>query len=131
MDQDGEWLSKVTGAIPSAIILDERLASREGWAIMGMLKRQTVTENIPVLAYSLDTDNDQGQILELNYLHKPLKPEQLTRELERLALSQDKPQTVLVVDDDPGILAMHSRLIEQTGRQAATARNGREGAGAG
>jgi signal transduction histidine kinase/CheY-like chemotaxis protein len=126
VDKDSEWLSKITMALPSAIILDEHLAGREGWAIMGLLKRQTATENIPVLAYSLDSDNDQGQILELNYLHKPLKPDQLTRELERFALSQDNPQTVLVVDDDPGILAMHSRLIEQTGRLAVTARNGRE-----
>jgi len=30
------------------------------------------------------------------------------------------------VDDDPGILDMHSRLIEQSGRQGDDARNGRE-----
>jgi len=33
---------------------------------------------------------------------------------------------VLVVDDDPGILALHTRLVEQTGRRALTARHGRE-----
>ena len=33
---------------------------------------------------------------------------------------------MLVVDDDPAILKMHSRLIEQTGRQVLNARNGRE-----
>jgi YesN/AraC family two-component response regulator len=102
------------------------LAIREGWAIIGMLKRQNATEGVPVLAYSLDPENDQGQFLELNYLHKPLKPEQLVRELKRFRVSKDKPQTVLVVDDDPGILDLHSRLIEQTGRQVVTARNGCE-----
>jgi len=126
VDQDSEWLSKIMIGVPSAIILEEHLASREGWSIIGMLKRQTSTENIPVLAYSLDCDNDQGQLLELNYLHKPLKPEQLNKELEQLALPNDKTQTVLVVDDDPNILEMHSRLIEQTGRRAIIARNGRE-----
>jgi signal transduction histidine kinase/DNA-binding LacI/PurR family transcriptional regulator/CheY-like chemotaxis protein len=126
VDKDSEWLSKIIHAMPSAIILEEHLASREGWSIMGMLKRQPSTENTPVLAYSLDTSHDQGQLLELNYLHKPLKPDQLTKELEHLALSKDKPQTVLVVDDDPGILEMHSRLVEGTGRRAITARNGRE-----
>jgi YesN/AraC family two-component response regulator len=65
-------------------------------------------------------------MLELNYLHKPLKPEQLLKELERFKAPAANPQTVLVVDDDPGILEMHSRLIEQTGRQVLTARNGRE-----
>jgi CheY-like chemotaxis protein len=126
VDQNGEWLSRVTTALPAAILLEEHLASREGWAIIGMLKRQTATEHIPVLAYSLDRDNNRGQLLELNYLHKPLRPDQLTRELERLTAAQKKHQTVLVVDDDPSILAMHSRMIEQAGHLALTARNGWE-----
>jgi CheY-like chemotaxis protein len=126
VDEDSRWLSKIVQKSPSAIILEEHLASREGWAIIGMLKRQSASENIPVLACSLNPENDQGQILELNYLHKPLKPDQLTKELERFKRPKDKPQVVLVVDDDPGILEMHSRLIEQMGRQVVTARNGRE-----
>ena len=124
VDEDSEWLSKVIQFPPSAIILEERLATREGWAITGMLKRQSATANIPVLMYSLDEKNDAGQMLELNYLHKPLQPEQLAKELERLGNSQE--QTILVVDDDPGILEMHSRLVEGSGRRAMTARNGRE-----
>jgi signal transduction histidine kinase/DNA-binding LacI/PurR family transcriptional regulator/CheY-like chemotaxis protein len=126
VDQDNKWLSKITTALPAAILLEEQLASREGWAMIGMLKRQTATEHIPVLAYSLDPGNDQGQTLELNYLHKPVKSDQLIRELERLASTQGNLQTVLVVDDDPGILNMHRRLIEQTGRQVLTAQDGRE-----
>ncbi|HSB02066.1 MAG TPA: substrate-binding domain-containing protein [Anaerolineales bacterium] len=126
VDEDSEWLSKIVQTAPSAIILEEHLASREGWAIIGMLKRQSATENIPVVAYSLNPEHDQGQMLELNYLHKPLKPDQLIKELERFKASAGPPQTVLVVDDDPGILEMHSRLIEQTGRRILTARNGRE-----
>jgi YesN/AraC family two-component response regulator len=35
-------------------------------------------------------------------------------------------QSVLVVDDDPAILKMHSRLIEASGRRVVAARNGRE-----
>jgi signal transduction histidine kinase/AraC-like DNA-binding protein len=126
VDEDNEWLSKIIRLSPSAILLEEHLAAHEGWAISGMLKRQSATENIPVLAYALDEKNDQGQILELNYLHKPLQLEQLAKELERIGEPRDQKQTVLVVDDDPGILDMHSRLVEQTGRQAVTARNGRE-----
>ena len=126
VDEDSEWLSTIIRMSPCAIILDEHLAVRDGWAIIGMLKRQTATENIPVLAFSLDKKNDQGQILELNYLHKPLQPEQLAKELGRLGESKDEKQTVMVVDDDPGILDMHSRLVEQSGRRAVTARNGRE-----
>ena len=91
-----------------------------------MLKRLSVTENIPVLACSLNAERDQGQLLELNYIHKPLKLDQLTKELERFGTSTDLSQTVLIVDDDASIRDMHSRLIEQTGRRVITARNGRE-----
>lgn len=126
VDEDSEWLSKAIHATPAAIILEEHLAVREGWAIVGMLKRQATTENIPVLAYSLNPENDQGQLMELNYLYKPLKPDQLAKELERYNLPNDGSQTILVVDDDPGILDMHSRLIQQTGRQVMKAPNGRE-----
>ncbi|MEJ2653611.1 MAG: substrate-binding domain-containing protein [Gammaproteobacteria bacterium] len=117
VDQDPEWLSSVVA---------ERLAAREGWAIIGMLKRQPATENIPVLAYSLDIDHDQGELLELNYLHKPLHPEQLAKELARYCGIEDGQQTVLVVDDDPGILDMHCRLVERMGCRTITACNGRE-----
>ena len=124
VDEDSEWLTKVIQVLPSAIILEESLATREGWAITGMIKRQSTTASVPVLMYSLDRKNNAGQMLELNYLHKPLQPEQLAKELEHLGGSQE--QTVLVVDDDPGILEMHSRLVEESGRRAVTARNGRE-----
>jgi len=126
VDEGSAWLTKASRSIPAAIILDEHLAVREGWAIVGMLKRQTATENVPVFAYSLNPENDQGQLMELNYLYKPLKPDQLARELERFNLPNDKIQTILVVDDDPGILDMHTRLIQQTGRQVLNAHNGRE-----
>jgi signal transduction histidine kinase/DNA-binding LacI/PurR family transcriptional regulator/CheY-like chemotaxis protein len=126
VDQDPQWLSSVIASRPAALILEERLAAREGWALIGMLKRQPATENIPVLAYSLDMDQDQGELLELNYLHKPLRPEQLAKELARYCGMGDGQQTVLVVDDDPGILDMHCRLVERTGCRTVTARDGRQ-----
>jgi signal transduction histidine kinase/CheY-like chemotaxis protein len=126
VDDEPEWLPQVTALAPAALIIGERLAAREGWAIAGVLKRQPATEHIPVLAYSLDTKKNHGEILELNYLHKPLQAEQLARELSQVLAPSNNAQTVLVVDDDPGILEMNSRLVEQTGRQALTARSGRE-----
>ena len=126
VDQDSEWLSNVIQTPPVAILLEQDLASRKGWAMVGMLKRQHATRDIPVLACSLHPDQDHGQFLELNYLHKPLKLDQLTKELERFNPASQASQTVLIVDDDPAILDMHSRLIGQTGRQVLTARQGRE-----
>ncbi|PWH12285.1 MAG: ATPase, partial [Anaerolineae bacterium] len=48
------------------------------------------------------------------------------QELAQLLRPASHPQTVLVVDDDPGVLDLHARLVEQLGRHALTARNGRE-----
>ncbi|MBI9050627.1 MAG: substrate-binding domain-containing protein [Anaerolineaceae bacterium] len=126
LDQEVDWLSKVIRLRPAALILGERLAAREGWSIAGILRRQVATEHIPVLAYALDIDQNHGELLELNYLHKPLQPEELSRELLNVLPPAGEQQTVLVVDDDPGILAMHSRLVQQTGRRTLTAQNGKK-----
>jgi YesN/AraC family two-component response regulator len=64
--------------------------------------------------------------LELNYLYKPLKPEQFARILPEMNETSDRKATILVVDDDPGILDLHCRMIEKSGRHTLTARNGLE-----
>jgi signal transduction histidine kinase/DNA-binding LacI/PurR family transcriptional regulator/AraC-like DNA-binding protein len=125
VDERVEWLPDVLAAPPAALIIGERLAAREGWSIIGTLKRQPSTEHIPILAYSLDVEHDQGELLELNYMHKPLRLEQLAEELRRYYPGNEQT-SVLIVDDDPGILDLHSRLVKQIGLQAITARNGRE-----
>jgi signal transduction histidine kinase/CheY-like chemotaxis protein len=126
VDQDRDWLAKVIAAPPAAFILEDRLATREGWALMGLLNHQPALEHIPVLAYSLDVEKDRGELLELNYLQKPLHPEQLSEELARHCSPAGGPHTVLVVDDDPGTLDLHSRLVKQIGCRVVTARNGRQ-----
>ncbi len=126
VDDETDWLPKVISAPPTALILGGRLAARDGLALVGLFKRQPATEHVPVLAFSLDPEKDQGELLELNYLQKPLRPEQLSEELAQYCRPQDGPHTVLVVDDDPAILDLHSRLVRQIGCQATTARNGRE-----
>ncbi|HTX92803.1 MAG TPA: substrate-binding domain-containing protein [Anaerolineales bacterium] len=126
VDGDIEWMPELVTSPPAALVLGNRLAEREGWTILGMLKRQPPTEHVPVLVYSLDVERDQGELLELNYLHKPLRLEQLSEELARYVEPGPGQRTVLVVDDDPGILDLHSRLVKQIGCQVMTARNGQE-----
>jgi CheY-like chemotaxis protein len=126
VDETADWLSRLIASSPLAVILDNQLAAHEGWLIIGMLKRQPATERLPVLIYSLDTEHDQGELLELNYLHKPLRPEQLAQELARYGESDTEQRVVLVVDDDPNILDLHCRLLERHGCRALRARHGRE-----
>jgi CheY-like chemotaxis protein len=107
-------------------MLDTDLATREGWSIIGLLKRQPATERLPVLIYALDAEHDQGELIELNYLHKPLRAEQLAQELARCDKTDTGQRIVLVVDDDPNILDLHCRLVERSGCRALRARHGRE-----
>jgi YesN/AraC family two-component response regulator len=102
------------------------LAVHEGWAIIGLLKRQPATARLPVLIYALDAEHDQGELLELNYLHKPLRAEELAQELARYGEVEAEQRIVLVVDDDPNILDLHCRLVERSGCRALRARHGRE-----
>ncbi len=125
-DEDGVWLEKVLSEMPQALVLGEHLASQEGWDIAKLLKDSHETENISILAYSLNQDRDRGELLELNYLYKPLKSDQILRMLPEINGASPSKATILVVDDDPGILAMHCRMIEESGRKTLTARNGRE-----
>ena len=62
--------------------------------------------------------------LELNCLLKPLRLEQLSQELDRYQLGSQN--TVLVVDDDPNILSVHSRTVQQAVTGWPWRTNGRE-----
>jgi len=130
IQQDTDWLLRLAELRPAAFILDAQLAAREGWAITSLFKRQPAAAGIPVFAFSLDTSNDRGELVELNYLHKPLQPDQLAAELSRLNRAPGEHgaavKTVLLVDDDPGMLGLHRRLVEQAGYQALTAQSGSE-----
>jgi signal transduction histidine kinase/CheY-like chemotaxis protein len=126
IEEEKGWLGSLVAARPAALILGDRLATHEGWVLIGMVKRQPGMEQVPVFTYALDVGADRGELLELNYLQKPLRPEQLAKELTRYCDPAAGGRTVLVVDDDPGTLDLHSRLVRQIGCRAVTARNGRE-----
>lgn len=67
-----------------------------------------------LLAFALDAPQE----------FQPLTSEWLGALLDPAA--PESARTVLVVDDDPGILALHSRLVEQQGHRVIQAHNGRE-----
>jgi signal transduction histidine kinase/DNA-binding response OmpR family regulator/ABC-type sugar transport system substrate-binding protein len=130
IDADADWLPRLIAAPPGAVILDEPLATRRGWEILGVLKRHPATAQLPVLMYALDPHDDRGALLELNYLLKPLDPEQLAYALGQQRGWDDQPpaKTILVVDDDPDTLALHTRMIRQQLAECRVlqAHNGRE-----
>ncbi len=74
---------------------------------------------------------DDGSVLELDYLTKPIELTELTKALDQqwLLTKIDHPaQTILVVDDEPNTLEMHARIVEtqSISNQVLRAHNGRE-----
>jgi len=126
VDLSADGVAPLLASPPAAIVLDQETAAHHGWALLETLKRDPTLEQIPVLAYALDLEHNRGEWLELNYRSKPLAPQQLVKELARLDHAAQTPRVVLVVDDDPGILDLHCRLVAQAGCRAVCARNGRE-----
>lgn len=127
-DDSAGWLDGVLAAPPGAIAMDLDPASSRGWSLMETLKANPATAAIPVLFYSLDEGQDAGAMVAVDPLAKALGPEALVQALERQGLGPaDHGKTILVVDDDPAILALHARIVADhlPGCRVVTAANGR------
>jgi AraC-like DNA-binding protein len=112
IDETADWLSQVLMSPPGAVVLDLP-ASERGWEIVQTLKENPTTQNIPVLFYSLLQDS--GSVLALDYLTKPMGAAALAQALQRHGLDAGGckgERAILVVDDDPMILEMHTRIVQ-------------------
>jgi YesN/AraC family two-component response regulator len=96
-----------------------------------ILKANSATQEIPVLFYSLVEAENTGSVLQFDYLTKPVGRRELAQALahfEAMAEASEKEKVILMVDDDPGVLEMHARLVQaqSSAYQVIQARNGRE-----
>jgi len=126
-----DLFSQLLTAPPGAVVMDAGLASERGWEILKVLKGNPATQDVPVLFYSLTEEGDTGFMLEMDYLMKPVETGALAQALARQGLTDSKDEeekTVLIVDDEPGILEMHARMVQaqSSGYRILKARDGRE-----
>jgi DNA-binding response OmpR family regulator len=131
LDRAADWSPGWLDSPPGAVILERGMASEQGWEILKMLRENPLTQHIPVLFYSLEEDRDSGSLLDLDYLTKPMNMAQLARALDRQGLKGVEGQAskaILIVDDEPGVLEMHTRIVEAWSPACRVwqARNGRE-----
>jgi AraC-like DNA-binding protein len=113
--QTPNWLEELLAVQPGALVLDLP-AARRGWELIDILKKNPSTQDLPILFYSLLQEQDSGSMLALDYLTKPLAADGLAQALERYGVTpatECGQHTVLIVDDDPEILAVHARLVEE------------------
>jgi signal transduction histidine kinase/CheY-like chemotaxis protein len=126
LEQD--WLAHVISQPPGALVLDYQPATERGWELMQLLKQNFETRDIPVVFYSLSDGLAQGSMIEMDYITKPIGSAQLSDALERLGLKCEPGRSaILVVDDDPSVLDMHVRMLEnQISCTIFRARNGKQ-----
>ncbi len=129
MNESRAWLTGLLAAPSGAIILDISVEPEYGWDALKTIKSDLLTQDIPVFFNSIAQEN--GAILELDFLSKPVDAAELTRVLELHGLVAESgrgTRTFLVVDDDPNTLDMHSRIVQahSPGNQVLKARNGRD-----
>lgn len=131
LGEETNLLDNIRAAPPGAVILDMTPAIEQGWEIMRELKQNLATQDIPVLFYSLLVEQDVGTVLDVDYLAKPISAEQLATALKRFGLGgkHKSHPIVLIIDDDPGILELHSQLLQTTlpNCQILTANDGKQG----
>jgi signal transduction histidine kinase/DNA-binding response OmpR family regulator len=131
LDRTADWAPRWLVSPPGAVILERGMASRQGWEFLKLLRENPLTRHVPVLFYSLEEERDSGSLLDLDYLVKPMNMAELARALERQGLRAVEGQdskTVLIVDDEPGVLEMHARIVEMWSPECRVwkARNGRQ-----
>jgi signal transduction histidine kinase/DNA-binding LacI/PurR family transcriptional regulator/AraC-like DNA-binding protein len=115
-----------------AIILDIEPASEKGWEVMKLLKENPITQDVPVLFYSLLEEEGLGSVIELEFLSKPLGANDIILTLQKHGfeiITSSRSSKILLIDDEPGILELHTTLLKEALPKSRiyTAMNGIEG----
>ena len=115
---------------PGAIVVEQGAAAEQSWEVIRALRQNPLTRDIPVLFYSLDGKEERGSVFAFGTLAKPLTQSELIQALEHQGLKRhgENPETILIVDDEPGILELHARIVAAWSPkcQILKATNGRE-----
>ena len=110
---------------PAVITLDVMIPGRDGWSVLGDLKADPETRDIPVVMITMVDERERAYTLgAAEYLNKPIDRGALLEIMRRLGRG---PARVLLVEDDPDTRDMTRRSLEKHGHEVLTASDGVEG----
>jgi signal transduction histidine kinase/CheY-like chemotaxis protein len=109
---------------PSAITLDVMMPGMDGWQVLGQLKADPNSCDIPVIMVTIVEDRNLAYSLgATDYLTKPVDRDRLANILRRHQC-QTPPCPVLVVEDDADQRRMLRGMLQSAGWQVMEAENG-------
>ena len=119
-----EGLALAQALAPDIITLDLLMEGMDGYEVLGRLKQDPATADIPVVLISMTDDRAQGFALgAAEFLQKPVTQEDLSGLLERFRKGSP-PHEVLVVEDDDATRSGLVEIIRRSGWSALEAADG-------
>ncbi len=112
---------------PYAITLDLMMPQKDGWTVLGELKSNSETRDIPIIICSILEEEEKGFSLgAADYLVKPFLQEDLINTVNRLN-KNGKIGKILAVDDDEADLRLVQKILDESKQyETITAKTGAE-----
>jgi PAS domain S-box-containing protein len=112
---------------PAAITLDVLMPKVDGWSVLGTLKSDERTENIPVLMLTMGDEKNLAYSLGASeFLNKPITREKLIHALDRVRCKKPICNVLLVEDDPDARMITRGSLLKERWN-VVEAQDGREG----
>jgi len=128
LSDPSQAVKRVAELKPFAVTLDIMMPGIDGWQVLGELKSNPETRDVPVMICSIIEEQERGFSLgAAEYLVKPILEEDMVRALDLLNVD-GSIREVLVIDDDPNDLSLIGKMLADHGRyQPILAQGGEKG----
>lgn len=110
---------------PKVICLDILMPSMDGWSVLSLLKSDPELADIPVIIWSMTSDQHLGYSLgAAEFLTKPVQREKLIGVMDKY-VSKRTEHSILVIEDDTTTSELMTKLLHKEGYVVTQAHNGK------